>query len=79
MSRPRLNGWHISRHALQRAIERRVHPEEITAALQDPEIRRAGNTPGTEYRQAGAVAVVCDPTAHRIITVVLANPREGTP
>jgi hypothetical protein len=72
--RPRLDGWAVSDHALKRALQRRVHPEEITAAIQQPHICRPGHDPGTEYRERDGVAVVVNVAAHRIVTVLVTDP-----
>lgn len=70
---PRLDGWEVSGHALQRALQRRVHPEEITAAINRPQVCRPAHDPGTEYRERDGIAVVVNLAAHRIVTVLITD------
>jgi hypothetical protein len=69
---PALAGWHISQHALRRALQRRVLPEEILAAIDRPQVTRPAHR--AQYRERDGVAVVVNVQAHRIVTVLVTHP-----
>lgn len=69
-----LRGWTLTPHAADRAAELGFHPAEVTAAADRPE-QTYGSSPGhpDHYRvaQRGDVAVVIDPDARTVITVLI--------
>jgi hypothetical protein len=65
-----IDGWQLTEHALQRALERRVDVDELRAALRTPTIVRPGTATHLESREYGSAGVVLDPRARKIVTVV---------
>lgn len=62
-----LDGWRLTDHALERALKRRLDPDEIREALHRPRCVIA--TGRAEKREATTCAVVVDPRTRVIITV----------
>jgi len=69
----RIDGWSLTPHAYARCRDRLPDADDLRAALRRPAETRA-QSDGREYRVHGTVALVVDPTARRIITVMQHQP-----
>jgi hypothetical protein len=73
--------WTFTKHALGRALDRLVKPEEIRACLENPELvyAQGGQYKGRSIRQAGRVALVVAPDSKTVLSVVFKQPADWTP
>ncbi|WP_162795420.1 hypothetical protein [Nonomuraea lactucae] len=73
--------WTFTKHALGRALDRLVKPEEIRACLESPTLvyGQGGPYKGRTIRQAGRVALVVDPQSKTVLSVVFKQPADWTP
>lgn len=69
-----LDGWTFSSHALSRAVDMALDPEALTACITNPEVVYDQETNpayfGHKVRVAGRVAMIVEPKAKRVVTVV---------
>ena len=61
--------WRFSSHALLRMGQRKVTPQDVLRALDNPEIKRPGKASDQEIWQRGQTKVVVVPDRQVIITV----------
>ncbi|MEU4579959.1 hypothetical protein [Nonomuraea sp. NPDC023979] len=73
--------WTFTKHALGRALDRLVTPEEIRACLESPALvySQSGPYKGRTVRQAGRVALVVDVESKTVLSVVFKQPADWTP
>lgn len=64
----KLADWNITKHALQRALQRHIGPDEILDAVTRPAITRDEDR-GRLYCASDTTVVVVDPATKTIITV----------
>lgn len=66
-------GWHVTKHATEKIVERGVRPDEVVDAIEHRQLRTPDEKgrPGCEVWWRDEVGVVVNPKEKRIITVLL--------
>lgn len=64
-------GYQLTHHAFRRAMQRRIDPQQIADAIEQPVRRAAQDASGTTFKQASraGVVVVIDVVSKQVITV----------